>query len=522
MKVWAPRTVRAKLTLITMSVIALLLFAIGFTSEVSARAATYQGIDRDLERRGEDFARMLSTRPNRFGPPGGNGGPPNDNGQPMGPPMNFDGNGPQGNGSPNPNGSGEQDRPRFQKRSDPMWVAPVAVDVPFSVANIGKAPMAEKPFDQVGYERAAKGERNWRTVYVDGEPRRVYSTPARKEGKVFKVVQVAYSMADTIATLDKLHTTLLQFAIPSGVLLGGLASFFLVSQLIKPLRRITQEADRIGEEGFEERLRPRGNDEFAALARTLNGMLERLSQTYRLEKETSRRLQQTVDQQRRFTSDASHELKTPLAVIKANTGLLLHSPGEPEDLKESLQAIDAAASRMNLLVRDLLVLARTDSGRSATKPRACDLGYIVKEAITGVPKSKDRVALINNAGGAVVVASPEDLGRVFINLIDNALKHSGTAKVKVQIDSQGTNFRVLVADQGCGIEPQHIPHLFDRFYRIDSSRTVDTGGSGLGLAICKGIVESHGGQITVESVVGKGTTFTVMLLAAQADSPSEV
>jgi signal transduction histidine kinase len=539
-----PRTVRAKLIVTTMIVIAVLLGVVGVVSDLSARRALMSSIDQDLQRRGEDFARM-----DRRGPMGRGGnmdrrfvrtrdremgermfnsmggpfpGPPPDGLSPGEPPFDGRGANRKGDGQRDLRGPGPVYRglfvinrgmgtfglpPGVANAKDDDWVAPKVILLP-------RPPLAlhEKPWDDRGYALATAGQGAFGTVMKDGEPRRVFSTPIRREGQIVAVVQVAYPLSDALNALDNLRNTLVTVAIPLGIVLAGLASLVVVGRLLSPLRRITIGADRIGAAGFGDRLPSHGNDEFAALARTLNGMLGRLEDTYRIEQETARRLEQTVEQQRRFTSDASHELKTPLAVIKANAGLLRGGGGERDEVLESVDAIDEAANRMNRLVRDLLLLARTAAGRPASLLRTCDLPHIVREAIRGVPGSHGNVVLEKPATDVLVEASPEDLSRVFINLIDNALKHSGSSEpVEVRIETEGDEVQIRIADRGNGISPEHLPHLFERFYRTDRSRTSETGGTGLGLAICKGIVEAHGGRIAVESAVDKGTTFTVAL-----------
>ncbi|MGV3615588.1 MAG: sensor histidine kinase [Fimbriimonas sp.] len=516
MRLPAPRTVRAKLIATTMLVIATLLGVLGVAADLSAHRALMASIDHDLQRRGDDFARMTRRGPGGPGGPGsraeagvarrefrgGSGRSPE--GPPFGPVGRFGARRGGGGGVGFGTGPGGAPNP-----ADPQWVAPRMIPVaqpPESVRD------RDEPYDPVGFRKALVEPYAFTTVYVDGDPRRVYSVPVRRDGRVGAVVQVAYPLADAFSALRNLRNVFITLIIPLGVILGGIASLVLVGRLLQPLRRITNDAERIGSAGFADRLRAHGNDEFAALASTLNGMLGRLEETYRLEQETARRLEQTVEQQRRFTSDASHELKTPLAVIKANAGLLRTDRGTEAETQESIEAIDEAANRMNGLVRDLLVLARTDAGRPASQFRVCDLDHILREAIRGVPGANGHVTLERTPPDLLVNASPEDLVRVFINLVDNALKHSGTSSpviVRTEIlDGQAT---VRVVDAGEGIPAEHLPHLFERFYRTDRSRTSETGGTGLGLAICKGIVEAHGGQIGVESVLGEGTTFRVTL-----------
>jgi two-component system OmpR family sensor kinase len=317
-------------------------------------------------------------------------------------------------------------------------------------------------------------------------------------------------LGSALNALARQRATLLRWVVPFGLLLGFGASFLVVSSLLRPLRYMTAEAERIGKGGFGETLIPQGQDEFAALANTLNGMLKRLEQVYRLEQETNRRLEQTIDQQRRFTSDASHELKTPLAVFKTYLGLLKNSKGTVADEAELIQGMDESATRMNGLIQDLLVLARTDAGIAAQRA-PCQVEEVVRKAIRATPAGLQRTVVLGGGPGKVL-ASESELVRVFINLIDNAIKYSGSSlPIEVEILVDDGKSKVLVRDHGAGIPPEHVPHLFERFYRTDQSRTSNTGGSGLGLAICEQIVKSHGGDISICSELGEGTTFTVCL-----------
>ncbi|RYG34330.1 HAMP domain-containing protein, partial [bacterium] len=289
-----------------------------------------------------------------------------------------------------------------------------------------------------------------------------------------------------------------------GVALAALASLFVVERLLRPLRRLVNDAERIDAAGEGGRMAVVGQDEFADLAQTLNGMLERVDLSFESQ-------QAALDAQRRFTADASHELKTPLAVIKANTGLLLYTGKLEEMEKETIVAIDDAATRMNRLVRDLLTLARTDDHSLNAHFEPCELEALVARSIQDVPQGSARVKLELEEPG-VVMGIASDLSRVFVNLIDNAIKHSGASE-PVEVRLRGSV--VEVKDHGHGIAAEHLPHLFDRFYRADSSRSSETGGTGLGLAIVRGIVEAHGGKVEVESEVGVGTTFRVTLPEGQ-------
>jgi len=397
--------------------------------------------------------------------------------------------------------------PRRQKR-DPEWIAPAAIPIE---SQAGDPTPRDLAYDFDAFKRAEKGEGVLSTVVVDGEPRRVFSAPVRSQANVVAVVQVSSSMEPALSALENLRTTLFTLVFPIGLVFGCIASLFVVDRLLQPLRRVRSEAERIGNEGFGEKLELTGNDEFAALAGTLNGMLGRLERIYHLEKEANRSLEQTVELQRRFTSDASHELKTPLSVITAYVSILKRSGGRLEDEVDTLEALDSAASRMSGLVQDLLVLARTDSGVVGRK-RPRSLVEVVQEAIWSTPLGSEKVLLRDAISGVMVSVSDDELVRVFVNLFENAIKHSGSiSPVEVAMTVDRDWALVSITDRGQGIAAEHIPHLFERFYRTDQSRRKDEGGSGLGLAICERIVAEHGGHISVTSKLGEGACFTVSL-----------
>lgn len=544
MRLFRFRSVRAKLIATTMLVFGVLLAVLTVVADIGSRQAVFSSIDGDLRRRGEDFARVVVHPGRPIGPPHDSGimfthrqrGP--DVGQVGGLDFRRDSDfvsmGTRAGMAP---GAVSGDRPEIGPDRGPLvlsgtdhggppvepwirgrdsqWIAPKRVPV----ADLGDPHYdpSKLAYDPVGFARAAHGETVFRTLYVDGEPRRVFSTPAKTRGQVTDVVQIAYQVGPALDALDSFRSSLLRFVIPIGVLLGGLASFFIVDRLLKPLRQMTMEAGRIGREGFGERLAPLGEDEFASLALTLNGMLGRLEQVYRKEQEINRRLIQTVEQQQRFTSDASHELKTPLSVVKAYVGLLKQSRATVAEEKESIGEIDRAANRMTELIRNLLVLARVDAGNSDLR-RRCDLREIVSEAIRGVPGASEQVRFLREGPPMSVDGAPDELARVFVNLIENAFKYSGCPEsIEISLMLVGNQVAIEVADCGVGIAPEHLPHVFERFYRPDQSRSSDTGGSGLGLAICEQIVTAHGGKICVESAVGKGTRFTVTLPASASE-----
>jgi signal transduction histidine kinase len=247
-------------------------------------------------------------------------------------------------------------------------------------------------------------------------------------------------------------------------------------------------------------------------------MLERLDSAFTRQRETLEQLREVVQQQRRFTADASHELKTPLAVVKVNASFLKSSLAKDPDGLEMVEAVDQAVDRMSRLVQDLLLLARTDSGQLGEHFEAVDLVETAKRAIGLIP-CKSRVTLQTEASELWISGSAFALERVMTNLLDNACRHTNSeGEICLTLQARNSEAVFSVTDDGQGIPASHLEKIFERFHRVDDSRQSGTGGSGLGLAICKGIIEAHHGTISVQSVLGKGTSFTVRLPIILPDS----
>lgn len=226
------------------------------------------------------------------------------------------------------------------------------------------------------------------------------------------------------------------------------------------------------------------------------------------------RLEAAFERQRRFTADASHELRTPLSIIQANTSLALEHSWPEARYREFLAAIDAAAGRQSRIVEELLFLARADAGRLARDVGPVCLVEALEEAAAAVSRpERPRIRLEAIPPTLMVPGSGSELTRLFTNLLENAVRHTpldGTVTVSASVDTASVT--VTVMDTGEGIAPEHLPHLGERFYRVDAARSGSTGGTGLGLAICRSIIEAHGGRMTIESQVGVGTTVRLQLL----------
>lgn len=359
-----------------------------------------------------------------------------------------------------------------------------------------------KAWELTSVKEAAKGQNAFRTIDIDGVKIRVLSAPLRTDGKVTNVLQLAVPMTSEEKQLRDLVWTLV-VVLPLAVLLMMVVGVLLTRQALRPVGEIAEAAELIEASNLSERLPVLGKDEFAQLSTTINGMLARLDSSFL-------QIDQAYSRQKRFTADASHELKTPLTAIKARTGIALMKDLEPEQYKQHLQAISRAADLMAGVVHDLLLLSASDEGELAIRKESCRVGDLISDAIDSVDASNHEIKLSTEEFS--VQADPLAITRVLVNVIQNALLYSaeGTT-VQVVAKQRDSWCEISVQDEGEGIPEEDVPHIFDRFHRVDKSRARDSGGSGLGLAIAKAIVEAHGGHISLDSVLLQGTKVTIDL-----------
>lgn len=291
------------------------------------------------------------------------------------------------------------------------------------------------------------------------------------------------------------------FALGLGVwLLGLLGGWWLSGRAIRPIQTISRTASRIAEGNLRERIDPTAMDhELAQLSRVLNQTFERLHTAF--------------ERQRQFTADASNELRTPITILLSETQRLLKRDRAPEEYREALRTCGATAQRMRQLVEALLLLARQENHASAAA-RPCDLAVILREVIDSLrPLASERGRnLHEHLEPAPFQGDAESIARLASNLISNALQHGGNVQVHSGRRDQEVVLRV--SDDGPGIPATALPHIFERFYRVDTARTSTSGHAGLGLAIAKAIATSHGGVIEVRSEPGQGACFEVRLPAA--------
>jgi two-component system heavy metal sensor histidine kinase CusS len=315
------------------------------------------------------------------------------------------------------------------------------------------------------------------------------------------VVQAATSLASIDQELAELLTVLL-LAGPLALVcaLGG--GYVLARQALAPVDRIVQTADQITATQLDQRIEvPSTNDELGRLARTLNGMIARLEQSF--------------EEIRRFTADAAHELRTPIAVLRTEAEVALGQPREPEQYRAILEDQLEELERLSRLAERLLFLCRGDAGLVPLARRMVDLREVIENVadhMRMVAKERDVTLLAEVLSECAVSVDEEQIRRLLFNLVDNAIKFThANGTVRVEILRVDTEARIVVADTGTGIAPEHLPHVFQRFYRVDPTCDSDGGGTGLGLAISRAIAEAHGGSITIESAVGVGTRVIVVL-----------
>lgn len=284
---------------------------------------------------------------------------------------------------------------------------------------------------------------------------------------------------------------------------ASLLGFVIITRGLSPIRRISDTARRIASGDLSGRIDIRsGGSELGKLAGVLN--------------ETFARLQDVLQRQVRFTADASHELRTPVAAIIADCQFSLKRPRDAERYRETIEVCHESAQFMRSLIERLGLLAKFDAQEAPLARVELDLADVGRHAlgVVGPIASQQGIPLTTDLQAARLQADPLRLGQVVINLLNNALRYNrpgGDVTLRTGV-ADGRAF-IEVADTGIGIPADKLDLIFDRFYRVDNSRDAKTGGVGLGLAICRTIVEAHDGTLTVSSELGRGSCFRIELVA---------
>lgn len=314
-------------------------------------------------------------------------------------------------------------------------------------------------------------------------------------------VQAAVSLAPTDRALRELLTALLLAGplVVAGTLGGG---YWLARKALAPVERMTAAAQEITLTRLDRRINtPNSGDELGRLAETFNDMIARL--------------QRSFEEVRRFTADAAHELRTPLASMRTEAEVALQSSRCPERDQRVMEDLLEEIDRLTRLVTQLLFLCREDAGLSPGLHVPMRLDEVVRDVANHmqvVARDKGVALEVSTIPACSVRGDCDRMRQLFFNVLDNAIKYTPVGgHIEVSGTSAEGRARIVVADSGIGIPAEHLPRVFDRFYRVDPARSRELEGTGLGLSICRSIAEAHHGRLEIESVPGRGTRVTLAL-----------
>jgi heavy metal sensor kinase len=336
---------------------------------------------------------------------------------------------------------------------------------------------------------------------VAGDPYRGVSLSVASGGHIYAIV-IAQNMDDFEEATSRFHRLLLTL-IPLWLLAASAGGYWMSRKAMAPVDEITRTAQKISAQNLSARLAvPESGDELARLAETLNAMLERLDQA--------------MKQITQFTADASHELRTPIALMRTRAELALRRPRSPEENQETIAELHNELLRTSELVERLMLLARADSGVSMLRIAPVELAQLAGEVLRQTSVLAQQKGLEVEAAlgkhSVWVQGDAQFLRQLVTILIDNAVKYTtAPGRITVGLHASSKAASILVSDTGIGIEADDLQKIFERFYRADKARSRHTGGIGLGLAIGRWIAEAHGGTLAVESQPGKGSTFRLNL-----------
>ena len=360
----------------------------------------------------------------------------------------------------------------------------------------------------------AATEKTFRSIDYEGFPMRVLSVPLSVGGRSAGTMQIASSLAVIESVREDLLYVLIMGAI-FAILLAAIGSWLVIERSLAPLDIVVETTEQINRADDLSRRIPYKqlpNDEVGQLIITFNQTLERLENIF-----TS---------QQRFLADVSHELRTPLTVIKGNVDLMRRMNTLDEEI---LVSIDQESNRLTRLVGDLLLLAQAETGRLPLQKNCLELDSLLFEVLQEMHifsngKVKIRLTEIDQIQ---ILGDRDRLKQVFINLISNAIQYTPKdGEVSLSLAKEKKKARVIIRDTGPGIPAEDLPHIFERFYRTEKSRTRSkASGFGLGLSIAYWIIKNHTGEIKVDSTEGEGTAFTILLPLLKEDescSPPDV
>lgn len=354
----------------------------------------------------------------------------------------------------------------------------------------------------------AGGADRFKTVRLGRQQYRGYVRRFFAEGESFGLV-VLQSLRDQDEFLESVIEAF-ALIIPLALLLAGTGGYFLARQSLSPVVAMGTQAGRIGSENLHQRLKVENSkDELGQLALSFNDLLDRLGHSF--------------EKQRRFVADASHELRTPVAILCGEAEVTLAQPERSaQEYRASLEVLRAEAKRLKCIVEDLFTLARADAGQHPPTLANFYLDEVIAECVRNMRAlaSAKEIALHYEPATELPILADEALTRrMFVNLLDNAIKYTprGGSIFVADSDGHSSAYRITIRDTGKGISPEIQARVFERFFRADEARSRpenDGGGAGLGLSISRWIAEMHGGKLELSQSDEKGSTFTVFLPVA--------
>ena len=366
-----------------------------------------------------------------------------------------------------------------------------------SLPSTGKLPLSGKALNN-----AMRGLSSFETVEGLGEyPVRILTMPVMESNRVLNMIQVGMSLK-SIKETHLRFLLIMAGVLPLGMVLAASGGWLLADRALKPVDRMTATARRISAEHLSQRVDETGTgDELDNLAKTLNQMLTRLDAAF--------------SQVRRFSADASHELQTPLTILKGELEVVLRSTRTPEEYRATLESALEEVDRIAHLVEGLLLLARAEAGVLRMDRQEVDLGQVLEEVYTRLKPLADsrRIELRLGTIEPLPIRGDRDrLQRMTSNLLDNAIKYTGAeGRVTIGLEHDSRWASIIVSDTGSGIPIEEQKHIFQPFYRTAEARSLAEWGTGLGLSIAQSIAAAHGGTIQVESVLGRGSSFRVLI-----------
>ena len=487
-------TVRAKLTLLNVAVLFLILIGMGMALRGRIDISMMNTLDRELASRASQLTQPRGGRPRGpGGPPGGMGDMMLGQQQGRQQDPNQPGNDNHGNGDQNPNDDPNRDRRDFRPPFDGFGRPPIPPNMPLYSPDGSRVNERQPP--AIDTKLVIQTAITRQESYVTAGYQRIYTRPIRFREMDF-VFQAATSVRGLHDDLAAITREMLLLS-PIALLAATIAGMFLTRRMLSPVDAISRKAETIQADNLSDRLPVNGTDEFGKLSQTINNMLSRLETQF--------------EQQRRFVGDASHELRSPLTVIKGAAELGAIDELATDRSRDYFRRINQAADRTTRLVENLLFLARSDNGVLVANRHETDIAELIQGAVDEVGASfTTHPAVDYHFEVQTLHIDGELMHRALCNLISNAYRHTPESGV-VSISVSQT--AICVQDNGCGIPESHLPHVQERFYRVDASRSRKAGGTGLGLSIVQSIAASHGGDVAIQSIEGTGTTVTISFSA---------